>query len=347
MNLNLNLNRDPGEEVRTADPEPETAAAEPSAVEAAPGDALTAPRAPEQEPRDHGALGRDGELRQHSELHRRSRIIRSDLAHILCALSTLIAMIPLVLILFYVIYQGAGALNLDFITQLPKPVGEPGGGMGNAIVGSLMLMGIAAVIGLPVGVLAGTFLAEFRSPRLSWFVRLLADILSGVPSIIVGVFVYTLLVLTFKQFSALAGGLALGILMLPTVARTTEEMLRMVPDSLREASLALGIPRWRTIISVIIKTAGGGIMTGVMLAIARIAGETAPLLFTALNSRTWPTGIDKPVASLPVQIYQYAISPFDAWHQQAWAGSLVLVLMVLILSVGSKLYFGRKMQRAR
>ena len=281
------------------------------------------------------------------DLHQRSRNIKSGVAYSFCLLSAVLALIPLILILAYVIIQGAAALNLDFLTQLPKPVGETGGGMGNAILGSLMLMSIAAVLGLPFGVLAGAYLAEFRSPRLSWAVRLLADILSGVPSIIVGVFVYTLLVLTMKRFSALAGGVALGILMLPTVARTTEEMLRMVPDSLREASLALGIPRWRTIYSIIIKSASGGIMTGVMLALARISGETAPLLFTALNSRTWPTGLDKPVASLPVQIYTYAIAPYADWHQQAWAGSLVLVLMVLILSVGSKLYFGRKMRRVR
>jgi phosphate transport system permease protein len=281
------------------------------------------------------------------DLHRRRRNIKSRTAQALCAAAAVIALIPLLLILVYVIIQGASALNIDFLTQLPKPVGETGGGMGNAIVGSLMLIGIASALGLPVGILAGVYLAEYPSPRLSWTVRLMADILSGVPSIIVGVFVYTLLVLTMKRFSALAGGIALGIMMLPTVARTTEEMMRMVPDSLREASLALGIPRWRTIVSVIIKTAGGGILTGIMLAIARIAGETAPLLFTALNSRTWPVGIDQPVASLPVQIYTYAISPYEDWHQQAWAGSLVLVLMVLLLSVGSKLYFGRKMKVVR
>jgi len=282
-----------------------------------------------------------------NDLNRRRRNARSRFAYLLCVFSAVLALIPLVMIISYVIFQGASALNLDFLTQLPKPVGETGGGMGNAIVGSLILVGIASVIGLPVGILAGAYLAEFRSPRLSWLVRLLADILSGVPSIIVGVFVYALLVLTMKRFSALAGGVALGIMMLPTVARTTEEMLRMVPDSLREASLALGIPRWRTIISIVIKTAGGGILTGIMLAIARISGETAPLLFTALNSRTWPVGLDQPVASLPVQIYTYAISPYADWHQQAWAGSLVLVLMVLVLSVGSKLYFGKKMKMAR
>lgn len=278
------------------------------------------------------------------EFHRRRRNAISGLAYSLCAASAVIALIPLVLILVYVTFQGAAALNIDFITQLPKPVGETGGGMGNAIVGSLMLIAIASATGLPVGILAGVYLAEIRSPRLSWTVRLLADILSGVPSIIIGVFVYTLLVVTLKHFSAIAGGLALGILMLPTVARTTEEMLRMVHSSLREASLALGISRWRTIVSIVIKTAAGGIMTGVTLALARIAGETAPLLFTALNSRTWPVGLDQPVASLPVQIYTYAISPYADWHQQAWAGSLVLVLMVLILSVGSKAYFGRKMR---
>jgi phosphate transport system permease protein len=281
------------------------------------------------------------------DLNQRRRNARSKAAYLFCVLAAVLALIPLVLILSYVLIQGASALNLDFLTQLPKPVGETGGGMGNAILGSLILIGIASALGLPVGVLAGAYLAEFRSPRLSWFVRLLADILSGVPSIIVGVFVYTLLVLTMKRFSALAGGVALGIMMLPTVARTTEEMLRLVPDSLREASLALGIPRWRTIISIVIKTAGGGIITGIMLAIARISGETAPLLFTALNSRTWPVGLDQPVASLPVQIYTYAISPYADWHQQAWAGSLVLVLMVLLLSVGSKLYFGRKMKVVR
>lgn len=280
-------------------------------------------------------------------LHSRRRNAISNLAYWFCALSAVIALIPLVLILLYVIIQGAGALNLDFLTQLPKPVGEEGGGMGNAILGSLILIGIASATGLPLGILAGVYLSEYRSPRMSWLVRLLADILSGVPSIIVGVFVYTLLVLTLHRFSALAGGIALGILMLPTITRTTEEMLRLVPNSLREASLALGIPRWRTIISIVVKTAGGGIMTGIMLALARIAGETAPLLFTALNSRTWPTGLDQPVASLPVQIYTYAISAFQDWHEQAWAGSLVLVLLVLFLSVGSKLYFGRKMRSVR
>lgn len=279
-----------------------------------------------------------------NSLHRRRRNLISRLAYSLCVAALVIALVPLVLIIAYVLIQGASALNIDFFTQLPKPVGETGGGMGNAILGSLMLIGIASVVGLPLGVLAGIYLAEYRSPRLSWFVRLMADILSGIPSIIIGVFVYTLLVLTMKRFSALAGGVALAILMLPTITRTTEEMLRMVPDSLREASLALGIPRWRTIISIIVKTAGGGIVTGIMLAIARIAGETAPLLFTALNSRTWPVGIDQPVASLPVQIYTYAISPYADWHQQAWAGSLLLVILVLLLSVGSKLYFGRRMK---
>jgi len=280
-----------------------------------------------------------------SNISRRRAV--SKVVYTVCALSTLLAMIPLFVIIGFVVIRGASALSLDFFTQLPKSVGEPGGGMGNAIVGSLILIGIAAVAGLPLGVLAGIYLAEYRSPRLSWTVRLLADILSGVPSIIIGVFVYTLLVLTMKRFSALAGGLALGVLMLPTITRTTEEMMRMVPNHLREAALALGIPRWRAIVSVVLKTAGGGVMTGIMLAIARISGETAPLLFTALNSRTWPTGLDKPIASLPVQIYTYAISPFDDWHAQAWAGSLVLVMMVLLLSVGSKIYFGRKMKRAR
>lgn len=281
------------------------------------------------------------------DLHQKRRNIKSRTAYLLCSLSAVLALIPLILIMIYVIAQGAAAINIDFFTQLPKPVGESGGGMGNAILGSLVLVGIAGAIGIPAGVLIGIYLSEYRSPRFSWLVRLLADVLSGVPSIIIGVFVFTLLVLTMKRFSALAGGIALAILMLPIVARTTEEMLRQVPDTLREASLALGIPRWRTIISIIVKTAGGGIITGIMLALARVAGETAPLLFTALNSRTWPTTLDQPIASLPVQIYTYAISPYEEWHQQAWAGSLILVLLVLFLSMASKLYFGRKMKVER
>lgn len=278
------------------------------------------------------------------DLHQKRRNFKSRTAYLLCSLSAVLALIPLILIMIYVIAQGAAAINIDFFTQLPKPVGESGGGMGNAIMGSLFLIGIAGAIGIPAGVLIGIYLSEYRSPRFSWLVRLLADVLSGVPSIIIGVFVFTLLVLTMKRFSALAGGIALAILMLPIVARTTEEMLRQVPDTLREASLALGIPRWRTIISIIVKTAGGGIITGIMLALARVAGETAPLLFTALNSRTWPTALDQPIASLPVQIYTYAISPYEEWHQQAWAGSLILVMLVLFLSMASKLYFGRKMK---
>lgn len=281
------------------------------------------------------------------DLHQKRRNFKSRTAYLLCSLSAVLALIPLILIMIYVIAQGAAAINIDFFTQLPKPVGESGGGMGNAIMGSLFLIGIAGAIGIPAGVLIGIYLSEYRSPRFNWLVRLLADVLSGVPSIIIGVFVFTLLVLTMKRFSALAGGIALAILMLPIVARTTEEMLRQVPDTLREASLALGIPRWRTIISIIVKTAGGGIITGIMLALARVAGETAPLLFTALNSRTWPTALDQPIASLPVQIYTYAISPYEEWHQQAWAGSLILVLLVLFLSMASKLYFGRKMKVER
>lgn len=281
------------------------------------------------------------------DLHQKRRNIKSRTAYLLCSLSAVLALIPLILIMIYVIAQGAAAINIDFFTQLPKPVGESGGGMGNAILGSLILIGIAGAIGIPAGVLIGIYLSEYRSPRFSWLVRLSADVLSGVPSIIIGVFVFTLLVLTMKRFSALAGGIALAILMLPIVARTTEEMLRQVPDTLREASLALGIPRWRTIISIIVKTAGGGIITGIMLALARVAGETAPLLFTALNSRTWPTTLDQPIASLPVQIYTYAISPYEEWHQQAWAGSLILVMLVLFLSMASKLYFGRKMKVER
>jgi phosphate transport system permease protein len=260
----------------------------------------------------------------------------------LCVLSTLLAVVPLFLLLYYVTSQGISGLSLDFFTQLPKPVGETGGGMANAIVGTLMVVGIASAIGIPLGVLAGVYLAEFGTGRFSSVVRFSADVMSGIPSIVVGMFVYTLMVLTTKHFSALAGGVALAILMLPTVSRTTEELLRLVPDSLREAALALGVPKWRTIPKVVLRTAAPGIATGVMLAIARAAGETAPLLFTAFNNRFWNEGLDKPIATLPVQIYTYAVSPYDDWHAQAWAAALVLVALVLVLNLAARLAVRQK-----
>lgn len=255
-----------------------------------------------------------------------------------CLLCLAVAVIPLVSVLGYVIFKGAPALNLDFFTQLPKPVGEMGGGMANAIVGTLTILGLACLIAIPVGILAGVYLAEFGRGRLSSVVRFLTDVLTGIPSIIIGIFVYGLIVLPMQRFSAIAGAVALAVIMIPTVTRTTEEMLRLVPRSLREASWALGIPRWRTIVSVIIPAASGGIVTGILLAAARAAGETAPLLFTALGNRFWQAGLDQPIAALPLQIFAYAISPYDDWHAQAWAGALVLTLLILIISIAVRVY---------
>jgi phosphate transport system permease protein len=252
------------------------------------------------------------------------------------AFATLVALVPLVMVLYYVLSHGLPALNLEFFTHLPKPVGERGGGMGHAIVGTLVLVGLASAVGLPVGILGGIYLAEFGKNRFASGVRFAADVLSGVPSIVIGTFVYAMVVLPMKGFSALAGGVALGIMMIPIVMRTTEELVRLVPVSLREAALALGATHWRTVFKVVLLAARTGVVTGVLLAVARIAGETAPLLFTAFGNRFWSTRLDEPIASLPVQIYTYAISPFDEWHAQAWAGALVLVMMVLILSVAAR-----------
>jgi phosphate transport system permease protein len=250
-----------------------------------------------------------------------------------CIVATLLALVPLASVLFYVASRGIGGINLDFFTELPKPVGETGGGMANAIVGTLELVGLACLFGIPPGVLAGIYLAEFGEGRLAKVVRFSADVMSGVPSITVGIFVYALIVLKTKQFSAIAGGLALAVLMLPTVTRTTEELLKLVPESLREAALGLGVPKWRATLRVVLRTALPGIATGVMLAVARVAGETAPLLFTAFSNRFWSEGLNQPTASLPVQIYTYAVSPYEDWHRQAWAAALVLVTMVLLLNV--------------
>ncbi|MBI3204821.1 MAG: phosphate ABC transporter permease PstA [Myxococcales bacterium] len=255
----------------------------------------------------------------------------------LCLVATLAALVPLGLVLYYVTSRGIGGIDRAFFTELPKPVGETGGGMANAFVGTLELVGLACLFGIPPGVLAGVYLAEFGERRFAKLVRFSADVMSGVPSITIGIFVYTLIVLRTKSFSAYAGGVALAVLMLPTVTRTTEELLRLVPESLREAALGLGVPKWRATLSVVLRTAAPGIATGIMLAIARVAGETAPLLFTAFNNAFWPTGLGQPTASLPVQIYTYAVSPYDDWHQKAWAAALLLVGMVLILNVSARL----------
>jgi phosphate transport system permease protein len=245
----------------------------------------------------------------------------------------LLTIAPLVLIISYTLIQGIGSLNLDFFIRMPKPVGEPGGGMANAIAGTAILIGLGSIIGLPVGILAGLYLAEYGNNPFGMAVRFLTDVLSGVPSIVVGVFAYILVVLPMQRFSALAGGVALGILMIPTITRTTEEMIRLVPQSYREAGLALGIPQWKTTLRIILPAALKGITTGILLSLARAAGETAPLLFTALGNRFWSISIDQPIASLTVFIFDYAKAPFEDCNRQAWAASFVLVALILILNI--------------
>ena len=250
-----------------------------------------------------------------------------------CGLSVLVALVPLVLILFFVVSQGIQAINLDFFTQMPKPVGEPGGGMANAIVGTLILSGLGSLMAIPIGILSGVHMSEYAGSRFASAIRFAADTLNGVPSIVVGVFVYGIAVLPFRQFSAVAGGLALGIMMIPIIARTTEELLVLVPSTMREGALALGATRARAVFTVVLPAALPGIVTGIVLALARIAGETAPLLFTAFNNRFFTTKLNQPIASLTVQVFTYAISPYDDWHRQAWAGALVLVTIVLMCSL--------------
>jgi phosphate transport system permease protein len=253
------------------------------------------------------------------------------------SLSTFVAAVlvitPLGLVFFHLLVNGASSVSWDFFTQLPKPVGTPGGGMVNAIVGSLELLALGSAIGIPVGVLGGVYLAEYGSARANSMLRFIADVLNGVPSITWGVVVYGLVVLRFKGFSAYAGGLALGLIMIPLILRTTEEVILLVPNGYREASLALGIARWKTIVHVVMKTASKGIITGILLALARIGGETAPLLFTAFGNRFWNHELTQPIAALPLQIFTYAISPYDDWHRQAWAGALVLVIGIFCVNV--------------
>ena len=251
----------------------------------------------------------------------------------LTCLAAAVAVVPLLVILGYLLKQGAGALSMDFFTGMPKPVGDAGGGMANAIVGTLILIGIASAVGLPVGIGAGLFLAEQKGTALADLVRFLADVLNGLPSIVMGIFAWEFLVRPIGHFSALAGGAAIGAMMIPLVTRTTEEMVRTVPQSLREAALALGYPRWRTSLQIVLRTALGGIVTGVLVAVARVAGETAPLLFTAFGNQFWSTDLSQPVAALPLQIFSYAISPYEEWHAQAWAGAVVLIALVLIISL--------------
>jgi len=261
------------------------------------------------------------------------RKLRSSAFVGFCALSVLIALVPLAFVLFFVISEGVQALNWDFFTKMPKPVGEDGGGMANAIVGTLFVTGLGSLFAIPIGILSGVYMSEYAGTRFASVVRFAADTLNGVPSIVIGVFVYGIAVLPFKQFSALAGGLALGIMMIPIIARTTEELLLLVPETMREGALALGATRARAVFSVVLPAALPGIITGVVLALARIAGETAPLLFTAFSNRFFTTNLNQPIATLTVMVFTYAISPYKDWHRQAWAGALVLVMIVLVCSL--------------
>ncbi len=265
--------------------------------------------------------------------HTSRRKVLSSLFVVFCGLSVLVALVPLAFILFFVMKEGIQALNLDFFTQMPKPVGEAGGGMANAIVGTLILSGLGSLFAVPIGIMSGVYMSEYAGSRFAAMVRFAADTLNGVPSIVIGVFAYGVAVLPFKQFSALAGGLALGIMMIPIIARTTEELLLLVPGSMREGALALGATRARAVFGVVLPAALPGIVTGVVLALARIAGETAPLLFTAFNNRFFTAKLNQPIASLTVQVFTYAISPYADWHRQAWAGALVLVSIVLVCSL--------------
>jgi len=253
-----------------------------------------------------------------------------------------LVLIPLFSILLDLLTQGFSSLNLDFFTKLPKPVGETGGGMANAIVGSLTLLGIALLVGVPVGMGTGIYLAEYAGSRYAFCIRFITDVMNGIPSIVYGIFAYTLLVLPMKGFSALSGGFALGIMMIPIVTRTTEEFLRMVPNTLREAGLALGVPRWRVTMDIVLQTAKGGVVMGIMVALARVAGETAPLLFTAFGNHFWSSNLLQPIAALPIQIFAYAISPFEDWHRQAWAGAFVLIALVFIINLLASYFVSRQ-----
>jgi len=272
------------------------------------------------------------------------RKLKSHVIIALCGVAVAAALVPLAMILFYVVSQGASALNVAFFTQMPKPVGEAGGGMANAIAGTIILISIAAAIAVPVGVITGVHLTEYGGTRFATAVRFATDVLNGVPSIVVGIFAYGLAVLPVHRFSALAGGFALSIMMVPIIARTTEELLRLVPSGLKEGALALGATRLRAMATVILPAALPGILTGILVALARVAGETAPLLFTAFNNRFWSTSLVQPIGSLTVQLFTYAISPYEDWHLQAWAAAFVLVAMILVLSIVARL-ITRRLER--
>jgi phosphate transport system permease protein len=261
----------------------------------------------------------------------------------LAASMSVVVVSLLIAIFAYLVIRGAGSLNWSFLTQTPKPVGETGGGMANALLGSVMILGIASLFGVPVGIAAGIYLAEYGRNRLGQLVRFTSDVLNGVPSIVIGLVAYGLVVIPQRHFSAFAGGVALAIMMVPTVARTTEEMLLLVPHAVREAAFGLGIPQWRTTISITLATARAGIITGVMLAFARVAGETAPLMFTAFGNQFWSFSPKEPIAALPLQIFTYAITPYDDWHRQAWAGALMLVILIVGTTTLVRFVFMRRM----
>jgi phosphate transport system permease protein len=260
----------------------------------------------------------------------------------LMVVAVVVALLPLFFILLDLVVQGAGSLSLDFFTRMPAPAGESGGGVAHAIVGTLIIVGTASLIGLPIGIAAGIYCAEYPGSRLTWVTRFVADVMNGTPSIVVGVFAWAWIVATQKHFSALAGSAALAMLMTPMVLRTTEEMIKLVPNSLREAALALGYPRWRTSLAIVVRTTLPGIVTGSLLAVARIAGETAPLLFTALGSQYMSYDLDQPMAALPLTVFTYATGPYEEWHRYAWAAALVLILVVFVLSLGARLAIGRR-----
>jgi len=264
----------------------------------------------------------------------RWRKLKNGLMQTLTSACALLVITPLAMVFYHLAKSGLGSVNLDFFTKLPKPVGEVGGGMANAIAGTFTLLGIASLIGVPIGVLGGVYLSEYGSSRLNRWIRFTADVLNGVPSIIWGVVVYALVVVPMKSFSAWAGGIVLGMMMIPLIMRTAEEVLSLVPYGYREAALALGIPQWRTIVQIVVRTALKGIITGILLALARVAGETAPLLFTAFGNQYWNHNLSNPSAALPLQIFNYAISPYEDWHRQAWAGALVLLLLITAINVG-------------
>lgn len=274
-------------------------------------------------------------------LYRRRQAV-NILAFGATAFCAILSLSVLFFILGYIAYHGISGINLDFFTKLPKPVGETGGGMANAVVGTLKLLGLASLIGIPVGVLGGIYLSEFGNNKIGFVVRYATDILNGVPSIVMGIFAYTIVVLPMKHFSAVAGGVALGMMMIPIAVRSTEEFLRVVPHAVREAGLALGLPEWKVICFIVVPTAFRGLLTGILLDLSRVAGETAPLLFTAFSNRYWAEGWLEPIASLPVMVFTYAISPYEDWHRQAWAAALVLIGLVLVANASARILLREK-----